>query len=333
MTERNHTAPGENLTMRALYLLAIFFVVDGHVPMRDMMDLGGLMGYYSFHLMLFAFASGYFFRPDRRLLPALLRRGKRLLLPLYAWNLVYGVGAALLRRVGGFELGQPLSAYTLLLAPLTDGQHFAYNLGSWFIFPLFLTQTVCHLLCAGLSRALPRHWDWAVFAVCLAAGSAAVNACAAGTPDVLPLFVMRTLILLPGYAGGILYRRRLESHDRARTVPYMLTVLVLRALMFVRWENLSYLLSDLTYFPCGAFGVYFGGALAIAFWLRAAKLIAPLMARSRLALYLSRHTFDVMMHHYMGFFAVNCVVLVLNMLGVGAEKFSGLIPEVDLAIS
>ena len=34
-------------------------------------------------------------------------------------------------------LGAPLSAYTLLLAPLTDGQHFAYNLGAWFLFPLF----------------------------------------------------------------------------------------------------------------------------------------------------------------------------------------------------
>ena len=49
----------ENFTIRALYLIAIVLVVDGHTPFRDMLDLGGLFGYYSFHLMLFAFGSGY----------------------------------------------------------------------------------------------------------------------------------------------------------------------------------------------------------------------------------------------------------------------------------
>ena len=43
---------------------------------------------------------------------------------------------------------------------------------------------------------------------------------------------------------------------------------------------------------------------------------------SRLALYASRHTFDIMMHHTMGFFALNSVFLVLNALGLGAADFS-----------
>lgn len=313
---------GENLTMRALYLLAILFVVDGHVPLRDMMDLGGLMGYYSFHLMLFAFVSGYFFDPDKPAAASLAGKAKKLLVPLYAWNLVYGLGAALLRRAGGFELGQPLSAYTLLLAPLTDGQHFSYNLGSWFVFPLLLSQALYLAVQRLCARVLRRGWEWAAAVVCLAAGSVAVNLCYGGQQDALPLFVMRTLILLPGYAGGVLYRRRLEAHDNLPTAPYMLVLLALRALMFTRYENLSYLLSDCTYYPCGAFGVYAGGVLAIAFWLRAARMIAPMVARSRLALYAGRHTFDIMMHHFMGFFAVNCVFLVMNMLGVGAEDFS-----------
>ena len=44
---------------RALYLIAIILVVDGHTPFKDMFDWGGLFGYYSFHLMLFTFGSGY----------------------------------------------------------------------------------------------------------------------------------------------------------------------------------------------------------------------------------------------------------------------------------
>ena len=111
----------ENMVFRALYLLAIVFVVDGHTTLADMFAMDGLFRYYSFHLMLFAFGAGYFFRMRESLAKDICSRAKRLLLPLYGWNLVYGVGAAALRRFGGFTIGEPLSAYTLLLAPILDG--------------------------------------------------------------------------------------------------------------------------------------------------------------------------------------------------------------------
>ena len=312
----------ENTAMRALYLLAIFFVVDGHLSGRDMLDLGGLFGYYSFHLMLFAFGSGYFFRDGAQDAPGreIARAAGRLLVPLYLWNLVYGVGAALLRRVGGFEIGAQLSAYTLLLAPLADGEHFVYNLGSWFVFPLFMCRSIYVLV-----RRLSRLWserEGITFLLLLIPGAVCVELCFAGSYQALPLWLMRTLILLPGYAGGVLYRRVLEKRDTMKTVPYLLGIVALRLLLFIPYDNLSYLLSNCTYYPCGAFGVYAGGALAIAFWLRIARLIAPYVEKSRLALYASRHTFDIMMHHYMGFFAVNGFFLGLHMLGAGAADFS-----------
>ena len=321
MNERCAAPRGENPVMRALYLLAIVFVVDGHTALGDLFTLDGLFRYYSFHLMLFAFGSGYFFRLHGTPARDVLTRARRLLLPLYAWNLVYGVGAALLRRFGGFTVGEPLSAYTLLLAPIVDGEHFGWNLGAWFIFPLFAVQ----VLYAAVHR-LSRLWrgnPWVTFLVCLVPGCAAVQLCHAGNPQALPVAVLRPLILLPGYALGALYRSRLEAVDnRLPTVPLLLTVAVLRALLCVRYENLAYLLSSCTYFVCDAFGVYAGAALAIAFWLRIARLLAPLMQKSRLAMAISRNTFAVMMHHYMGFFALNCVFLALHKLGLGAAKFS-----------
>ena len=312
----------ENMTMRALYLIAIVFVVDGHTCFEDMFDMRGLFRYYSFHLMLFAFASGCLLRDGdaEHPLRLLAHRARRLLVPLYAWNLVYGVGAALLRRYGGFTLGEPLSAYTLLLAPLTDGEHFVWNLGSWYVFPLLLAQAMYLLV-----RRLSRLWggrEPVTFLLCLIPGAVAVELCAAGRNGVLPLVLMRARILLPGYAGGVLYHRCLEKHDTLPTVPYLLALVIARALLCTRYENLAYLLSSCTYMDCGAVGVYLGGAIAIAFWLRIARLLAPHMERSRLALAVSRHTFDVMMHHYMGFFALNCVFLALHKLGLGAAKFS-----------
>ena len=313
----------ESLMIRALYLLAILFVVDGHTPFRDMFDWGGLFGYYSFHLLLFAFGSGYLLAQGEEAHPLafIARKARRLLVPLLAWNAVYGVGAALLRCFGGFELGAELSAYTLLLAPFADGQHFVYNLGSWFVFPLFLGQAI-YILVRRLVQRLPRGREAAAFVLCLIPGALAVELCYAGRQAEAPLFLLRTLILLPGYAMGVLYRRRLERLDTLPTVPYLTALIAVRALFFLRYENLSYLLSDCTYYPCGAFGVYAGGAVAIALYVRVARLLAPAVGRSRALLTVSRHTFDIMMHHYMGFFAVNCVFLLANMLGVGAADFS-----------
>lgn len=320
MNDKTTVSPQENTVFRAFYLLAIIFIVDGHTTLSDMFTMGGLFRYYSFHLMLFAFGAGYFFRTKGSIAQDIFSRAKKLLVPLYGWNLVYGVGAALLRRFGGFEIGEPLSAYTLLLAPIVDGEHFVWNLGAWFIFPLFLMQVIYSLI--DRTSGLWKRNGVITFILCLLPGCAAVELCRAGRQDLLPLFAMRTLILLPGYAGGQLYRQYLERRDTMKTVPYLLIIVILRALLCVRYENLAYIVSSCSYFVCDAFGVYFGGALAIAFYLRIARLIAPYVKKSRLAIYASRHTFDIMMHHVMGFFAVNGVFLILNALGVGAADFS-----------
>ena len=215
--------------MRVFYLVAIVFVVDGHTTNGHLFEMNGLSRYYSFHLMMFAFGSGYFFKLYGGACSDLAHRAKKLLVPLYLWNAVYGVGAALLRRFGGFELGEPLSAYTLLLAPLADGEHFVWNLGSWFIFPLFCVQMFYALI-----HRLSRLWyenEVMTFLLCLIPGCVAVQLCYTGRQDALPLWMLRPMILLPGFAGGMLYRRVLERRDHLPTVSYLIGIVILRALL------------------------------------------------------------------------------------------------------
>ena len=96
------------------------------------------------------------------------------------------------------------------------------------------------------------------FLLCLIPGCAAVQLCFAGRQAALPLWLLRPMILLPGLAGGQLYRRVLEKRDSLPTVPYLLCLVVLRVLLSTRYESLAYLLSNCSYFGCGAFGVYAG---------------------------------------------------------------------------
>ena len=308
----------EDMTLRTLYLLAIVFVVDGHIPLNDLFDLGGLMGYYSFHLLLFAFGSGCLFRLHGSFFQDLLHRTRRILLPLYIWNLIYGLLATVLRHFFGFSLGEPLSAYTLLLAPVLDGQHFVWNLGSWFLFPLFVVQVIYACL-ARLFRKIHGN-EQMLFIICLIIGCFTVVHLQ--TENTEPLWLHRALVLLPGYAGGMLYMIRLRKRDTIPSFPYLICILLFRALLLLCVGRPNYLLSNGSYFNAGPIGVYVGGALAIAFWLRVARIFAPSIKKSPLALYASRHTMAIMMHHYMGFFAVNSVFLLLNWMGLGAADFS-----------
>ena len=305
-----------------LYLMAILFVVDGHIPLTgELLNFGGLFRYYSFHMLMFAFGSGYFFHSDCSFGSALLKDCRRLLLPLYLYNIAYGLIAAFLRKGLGTEIGSSLSMYTLLIAPILDGQHFAYNLGAWFIGALFLVRTVYRALYNLCSRYMTAP-DAGAAVLSFVLGSLAVYS--ARTFEVLPVMLplLRAGILLPGYALGFLYRTRLERIDRMPTLPYLTILVLLRVLFTTIVPENAYLLSDLSYIPCGPAGIYLGGLLAIAFYLRIARILSVHIAGCRPLLYVSRHTFEIMMHHGLGLFVLNVGFLLLNWLHLGARDFS-----------
>ena len=54
---------GENKEFRILSAIGIILVVAGHLG-YDLFDIGGLFPYYSFHVFIFLFVSGYFYREE-----------------------------------------------------------------------------------------------------------------------------------------------------------------------------------------------------------------------------------------------------------------------------
>ena len=105
------TVRRENEELRILSAIGIILVAAGHLG-YNLFDLGGLFPYYSFHVFLFLFVSGYFYRPEaeKEIGRYLARKFLVLMGPYFLWNLAYGILAALLRRAG-FSIGQELSLY------------------------------------------------------------------------------------------------------------------------------------------------------------------------------------------------------------------------------
>ena len=159
-TPKGQPCAGINMQFCILSALGMFFVVDGHLN-NSYLDIGGLVPYYSFHMPLFAFISGYFYKKGSEHLLGVYAKKKiiRLLGPYMVYNLIYGMIAQGLHRAG-FAFGGDLSLWNLFVEPFITGHQFEYNLAAWFVPALFLVEMANVLLRRLLKRV---DSEYAVF--------------------------------------------------------------------------------------------------------------------------------------------------------------------------
>ena len=230
-------APGErqkppyNVTFGILSALAILMIVAGHSG-YDIFTVGGLFPYYSFHVPLFMFISGYFYRDEEESNPLayLKKKAKRLLLPYFIWNAVYGLLAAALRAFGGFSMGEAVSLKTLFFTPFLNGYQFILNYAAWFVPVLFIVE-VMNLCMRLLLGRLHINSEWLILIGTLAVGMLVVQFAIEGRVWGLYKTPGRILFLYPCFQMGQFYKKKLESRDTLGNVPYFAVVLGVQVLL------------------------------------------------------------------------------------------------------
>lgn len=77
------------MTFCLLAGMAMIMVVAGHLG-YNIITVGDLFPYYSFHVPLFMFISGYFYRETSQEHPVayVKKKVQRLLVPYFIWNLI-----------------------------------------------------------------------------------------------------------------------------------------------------------------------------------------------------------------------------------------------------
>ncbi len=110
----------ENKIFRILSAIGIILVVAGHLG-YNLFEIGDLFPYYSFHVFIFLFVSGYFYKKEaeERIGSYILGKCITLLVPYFLWNLFYGILTNILHGAG-FAIGEPLSFKTLFLSPFLE---------------------------------------------------------------------------------------------------------------------------------------------------------------------------------------------------------------------
>jgi fucose 4-O-acetylase-like acetyltransferase len=291
-----------------LSALAMIMIVAGHAD-YNILTVGDLFPYYSFHVPLFMFISGYFYRrqEEEHPLAYLKKKVRRLLVPYFVWNLVYGLIAWALRAWAGFSLGEAVSLKSLFLEPFLNGYQYLYNFAAWFVPVLFIIE-VMNLCMRLILKKIRLDCEWLILAGTLLVGMAVVSLAIGG--HVWGLYKMpgRILFLFPCFQMGQFYYSKLERHDTMKNLPYFAIVIGVQVVLHLTCGGLAYSAVWCTGFANGPVIPYVTCVSGIAFWLRAAKVLTPVLGKSRAVLYLGKNTYAVMMHHVMAFMLVKMVL-------------------------
>ena len=334
------------MTFCILSSLAIIMVVAGHAG-YSILTVGELFPYYSFHMPLFMFISGYFYRESEEEHPFLYikKKVRRLLVPYLIWNMFYGIIAWAMRAVG-FSMGERISIQTLFIAPFLHGYQYIYNYAAWFVPVLFVTEVINMAarlalrrvggLAAGLTGGRTRQGEhetragadrlteWIMLAGSLVVGMVTVQLAIGGHVWGNYKAAGRILFLFPCFQMGRFYRQKLEKHDTLGNLPYFAIVLGTQTLLNICCNGLAFGSVWCTGFANGPVIPYVTSVSGIAFWLRIARVITPLAGENGALRFLGRNTYAVMMHHVAVFMLIKAVI-------AGLASSAGLCADFDFA--
>lgn len=293
----------ENKEFRILSAIGIILVAAGHL-VYNIFEIGELFPYYSFHVFIFLFVSGYFYKKESRDRIGSYLAGKCLTLlgPYFAWNLFYGIITELLHRAG-FFIGQPLSLKTMFLSPFLDGHQFLYNFPAWFVPVLFMLEVINVLMRKVLSMIYLEN-EWLIFGWCLLAGVLTVWLAAGGHVWGWYKIPGRLLFMLPGFQLGRLYREKLEKYDTLGDGLYFACVMGVQVLIVIFCAGLNFSAVWVSSFANGPIIPYLTVVTGIAFWLRIARIMSKIPYVSGKMVWIGRNTYSIMMHHVFCFMLV-----------------------------
>lgn len=287
-----------NSKMNILKALGIILVVVGHT--------NGLVfpwfPPYSFHMPLFIFVSGYFYKTkyETGIKDFTVKKAKDLLIPYFKWNFIYGGFIFVLQFINLVEFGSPFNLYNLFIEPWKSGHQYLFNIAGWFVLMLFVIQVVY----IGSRKLLTRYIrnEYALMGFYLLVGI--VGTYLASHPVFNQYYyVNRMLVGLPFFQLGYLYKEKLEKIDRFNSITFT-GLIVYQALIIFIYKYISMAM---------VWG-NFGGHILLPFlssisgiWLvmHLADLIDTKLKNDRLLNYIGQNTWTIMLHHLFIFWLIN----------------------------
>ena len=318
---------GIDYRFKILYAIAIIMVVCGHTRGGGVTILNDWFPYGALHLPIFAFSSGYFYKnsSEKHPLRYILKKIKTLVIPLYLYTIVYGLIVQFMRSKG-FEMGGTFTLKNVLIAPIINGHQFTYNLGGWFLAPLFMLE-ISNLIIRKVLRFFYKKMPEIIFLIIsIVLGIAGIKMAIAGYNHDWWLALVRMLYFMPFFGMGTFYNRVLEKYERKIPSFWLFAVIFAVKLgIGVHYVKMpEYYPAWCREFPEGPVMPIIVGYLGIFLWMRIATILEPAIGRSRPVNLIANSTFSIMMNQFLGFMIVKTIYAFFN-------KSFAMFPDFDWA--
>ena len=301
----------ENKYLRVLYFIGIFLVVANHYGGGGVNLLYEWFPAYSFHLPLFMFCSGYLIykSKDEKIFTFLIKNLKKFLIPLYFWNIVYGLFIILLHHKG-FTMGEQFTLFNIFIKPIYNGHQFVFTLATWYIYPLLILKIINYLVQKIIKENKIGYIVY--FILSLLIGAFGVHLAMKGYNNGAYLLLDKVMYFLPFFAFGMLYFRVLEKYDKLNNLIYFILVFAIAlVVIYIFGGTKEYIPSWCNNFD-NVYRPFIVGYIGILFWNRIAKILTPVLSDSKFVMTISRNTYDIVIHHLMGCFILNCIYYKLS---------------------
>lgn len=318
---------------KILYAVGMIMVVCGHVGGGGISIISDWFPYGGLHLALFVFCSGYFYRSkaEESVPKYILKKLQSLVVPLYIYTVVYAI-IVQISRLKGFEMGGDISFNNIFIAPITNGHQFIYNMGGWFIAPLFMVEVYNIIIRKILKMINKNISEWAFFVISMVSGIAGNQLACMGYLQNWWLVLVRMLYFVPFYEMGILYKGKLEKIDRR--IPsfwyFVIVFAVKLAIVYHYGKMLVYTPPWCNDFTEGPVMPIVIGYLGIALWVRIATILEPVIGRSKWINIIADNTYSIMMNQFLGFMIVKTVYAIISKLYIGFSDFDWISYKTDI---
>lgn len=290
---------------KIIYAIAMMSVIADHCRAKGSIELNiqNWFHYSSFHMPLFMFAAGYFFKKKniKSTTNYILRKFKKLIFPIYIYNLFYGFYIQYLKKLGFRKGIRPFSLEIIFIKPF-GGRGFRNILPSWFSSSLFFVEVYNILKRKIISILLYKKeiHELIYFLFDLFISSLSIIYSNKGYSQLeLYWHILRFLHLNIYYQFGILYNKHLEKNlDLIRSDIYFFFIFSSKLCFHLYYRKvLAFYYGGCNYSGHSPFTVILISILGIAFWTRIGGILEPLLGKNYYINNIADNTFSIMINH------------------------------------
>lgn len=307
-----------------LQVIAICLVLIGHKNAAGFKDFGEWFSIYAYHMSLFIFVSGYFYSTyNLNVWEYLWKKIKKLVIPYFIYNLIYGIIITYLRHKNIVSFGSDLSFKSFFIDSWINGQQYALNIPTWFVLTLFSVQVV-YTFIQHFCIKYHRQNNLFLFILFLIGGIFSTNYSDFfnSSLDSLYLPFFKILFFLPFFHFGFYYKNELEEKDRVSNFVYLAILFLAIEIINLKFNNnpYFYILARMN-FNGHSISPFVTSFIGILFFLRVSKILSQYIGNNRIIQYIGRNTWDIMTHHLFVFFLINLFFLHYNINNFNIGEF------------